>query len=245
MFSKIAIIFILLPTTFVSSPTCEDDGSFLDSYGWSCKDYDRAPEECKLSAKYEKDGKTALTCCCACKDSSKKPTILNGFRTSFLDQIDSRRRQQCTDTCFTESASCTQDCEEVEDTCKSECDDVQDTCFDRCDELAEEEDEEDEAGGIVADGSLPPPDPTLEWYYILIIVLVLLGLFCCCLALLWFMRTRVKTAVSGPATRNRAEQAPMVRNANYAPGGGDYYRPDPRMQYDQQYAGGCSGGPMY
>jgi len=240
-------VLVLLPTTFVSSPTCEDDKSFFDSYGWSCKDYDRAPEECKLSKKYERDGKTALSSCCACKNAFKRPNISNGIRLSFLDQIDSRRRQQCSQNCFIESEYCADNCEEVEESCQSDCGDVQATCYERCEELAEEEEEEETGGGVVENGTeeTSPPNPLLEWYYILIIAIVLLGLCCCCLALMWFMRTRVKTAVAGPPPKYRGEQAPMVDNANYAQGTGDYYRPDPRMQYDQQYVGGCSGGPVY
>jgi len=248
MFSKITIVFVLLPTTFVSNPTCEDDKSFFDSYGWSCKDYDRAPEECKLSKKYERDGKTALSSCCACKNAFKRPNILNGFRLSFLEQIDTRRRQQCSQNCFIESGFCAENCEEVEGTCQSDCGDVQATCYERCEQLAV--DSEEEVTGVVSGNGIKqqetsPSEPTLEWYYILIIALVFLGVCCCCVALVWFMRTRVKTAVAGPSQKYPAEEAPMVGNANYAQGVGDYYRPDPRMQYDQQYVGGCSGGPVY
>jgi len=241
-------VFVLLPTTFVSNPTCEDDKSFFDSYGWSCRDYDRAPEECKLSEKYEQDGKTALSSCCACKNEFKRPNTLNDFRLSFLDHIDSRRRQQCSQNCFLQSEYCAEDCEEVEESCQSECGDVQATCYERCEQLAVEESEEENGSGVVTNGEIvdpPQPNPLLEWYYILIIALVFLGLCCCCLALVWFMRTRVKTAVAGPSSKYPAEQAPMVGNANYAQGAGDYYRADPRSQYDQQYVGGCSGGPVY
>jgi len=251
MLSKLLIAMILLQMTSFSKSTCEDDKSFIDSYGWSCKDYKRAPQECKLSKKYEKDGKSALASCCICRNAWKKPDISNDFKMSFLEQFDERRRQsqQCLQGCYTVSEDCSDDCETTEASCQSKCTDVLSTCNELCvitneEEEEEEEEEEDEAGGVVDDDETADESSNamLEWYYILIIGLALLALVCFCLLLMWYLRNRVKTAVLRPTTQ---EQAPMVGNAQYVPGVGEYYRPEPPLPYDQQYAGGCTGGPVY
>jgi len=248
MVLKFPILFILLQLTLSSKSSCEDDKSFFDSYGWSCKDYDRAPEECKVGEKYEKDGKTALKSCCICRNAFKKPDILDYSGLSFLHHFDSRRRQlqQCQQNCVTETEGCSNTCETVETKCQAGCSETQNSCFSLC-ATVEEPTEEEENAGVVEDETVASPSSTtLEWYYILIIALLIVGLCICCLALLWFMRNRVKTAVFEDPSKNfHVERAPMVRNGQYAQGVQEYHTPAARLQYDQQFAGGCTGGPVY
>jgi len=248
MLYKLLIASILLPVASVSESTCEDDKSFIDSYGWSCKDYERAPVECKESKKYEKDSMNALESCCICRNALTKPDISNDLRMSFLDQFGESRRQsqECVQRCYQVSEDCSDDCMVIESSCQSKCTGVQLTCIELCEvqeeEEEEEENEEENVGGVVDDTDTETSsNPTwmgLEWYYILIIILFALALICCVCGLTWYLRNRVKTAVVRPT-----EQAPMMRNAQYAQGVD--YRSEPPVQYEQQYAGGCTGGPVY
>jgi len=244
MLRKLSVVFLLFPTALLSMSTCEDDISFMDSFGWTCRDYGRAPEECKLSEKYETNGKMALKSCCVCRNPLNTPgNILEGLGTSFLDQISMTRRQSedCLQGCSTDSETCSTGCGSVQTTCTSRCDDARSTCNRQCKLADENEDEDDEPGGVVDDedeSKNTSVSPAMEWYFILLIVVLVLGLLVCCSIIIYFVSNRTKVAVAGPSQNVRPEQAPMVDSSNYAREVDKYYRPRPQAQYENIYGDG-------
>lgn len=257
MVPKLSIVLFMFPSAFLSKSTCEDDNSFLDSFGWTCRDYGRVPEQCMFSKKYEINGKMALTSCCVCKNYVNTPgNVVEHFGMSFLDHFSKTRRQSetCLEGCSGDKETCSDSCDSEKNTCKTHCDDVESTCFWQC-ELVEEDEEEEGAGGVVEtedEDVTSSWSSSMEWYIILLIVLLVLGLICCFLVIVYFMQNHVKVGVAGSSPNVNTEQAPMVPNkapmvpdTNYAREVEQYYRPRPQAQYDNDYDFGRRNVPAY
>jgi len=242
------VVMMLFSTTSLSKSTCEDDENFHDSYGWTCKDYDRAPYQCNQSTKYEKNGETALTSCCACVGSSKGSIFTRDSGTRIDNKFAMIRRAtfECLSGCTAETESCKDFCGNDKSRCETRCTDVQATCDYQCELIDEVEDEVNDNGVVVTDDDDTAGSSNstqMQLIYILIGAIALLGLCCCCVIFIFLMRNRVKTAVAGPAPRAE-EQTHMVGQPN-AQGDGDWYAPDPYHSYNQISAPPCQGGPVY
>lgn len=214
MISGLPIFIILLPLTLLSKSTCEDEEYFSDSYGWTCRDYDRAPEQCELSPKFEKNGKVALTSCCACRSNLLKHDISDDLWSGFPVRFDTKRRlsDSCLMGCDGESDICEGYCNSDLNVCNLRCKDVKSACTSKCeDEDPTEEPEDPDA--IVEETPTPASGTTQIWLYILIGAIVLLSLICCCIIVYCLMRSRVETDVDCPSPDFCTEQAPMVENA--------------------------------
>jgi len=245
---------VLLNTTLLSKSTCEDDKSFQDSYGWTCRDYNRVPSQCTLSKKYEKERQTALTSCCVCREVLQKSNFLHDSGAMLSEHFETRRRQsyQCLSGCTAETEGCKDDCENEKTSCESRCSEVKTTCDLQCQLIDEEEEEEEEEekdiGGAVGDDDVAADSSNLQtmvWIYILIGALVILVLFCCCFIVIFLMRNRVKTAVAGPSSQFVDEGAPMVTNSQYIQDNGDWYGQTPYSQYKQTSEAPYQTGPVY
>jgi len=238
MILGLPIFIILLPLILQSKSTCEDEEYFSDSYGWTCRDYDRAPEHCERSTEYEKNGKIALTSCCACRNTHTKHDISEDIWLRSPAHFDTRRRQAdtCIGGCTTEFGRCEGYCNTDQNTCKLRCNDVNVACAAQCEDVAPAPTQEPADPDAIVDTEPTEPATTSKgldiWMYILIAAIVLLCLICCCIIVFCLMRTK-ETDVDCP-TDVCAEEVPMVENDCAQPIG-DCYQPVP-----QQYAQ-CGG----
>jgi len=250
MVPKLSIVLLLFPTALLSKSTCVDDNSFRDSFGWTCRDYGRAPEQCMLSKKYKINGKMALTSCCVCSNSfNTHGNVVEHFGTSFIDHIAKTRRQSetCLEGCSGDKETCSGQCDSVKDTCNSNCEDIESTCFWQC-ELVEQDEEEEEVGGVVPDedeDGTTSVSSSMEWYIIVLIALLILGLICCFSVLIYFVQNRVKVGVAEPAQSVKTEQAPMVPNTHYPEEVEQYYMPRPQAHYENHYDYGRRNVPAH
>jgi len=228
--SSIRFVIILFPLTLISKPACEDDRSFSDSFGWTCRDYGRVPEQCKFSKEWEKDGKTALVSCCVCRKDLKNNIIFNNFGSKEL-LATRRQSEECLTMCSAESETCSGSCEESKTECDSSCDEVLSTCswlcehFDDEDEEEEEENEED-AGGVVDDDGTATSNSKYHkqiGWYIMIVVLGLFVVCCSCFIAHYLIKVRVKTVDTGRPEKITREQVPMVASARNDQQVGDQY----------------------
>lgn len=192
-----------------------DEDNFFDSYGWTCRDYDRAPEQCEMSTKYVKHGRTALTSCCACKNTPTKPDM-SELGVSFLARWDTRRQADtCVFRCIEDSYTCSEFCDTEVSSCNFQCTEIQDNCVSTCDD----EDSDTSGEGGVVDGGIVLEEYTTSigagtgeiWIYILIACIVLLSLICCCLLFYCRLKTRPEADVACPPDYC-AEQQTMIGN---------------------------------
>jgi len=220
MMSSIRFVIILFPLAVLSKPACEDDTSFSDSFGWTCRDYGRVPDQCKFSKEWEKDGKTALLSCCVCRKSMKNKIISDNLHKLFTDHVSTRRQSEdCLNSCSLESETCSGSCEEDKNNCASTCEEVEMTCSWLCEQFGEEEEDDEEGGGVVEDDDTNTLNSSsfsrqIVWY-IIIGVLSLLACLCCCFVVYYLMGIRVKTADAGPPQQITREQVPMVPSTRY------------------------------
>jgi len=241
-------LMVLRTATSVSKSTCENDESFYDSYGWTCRDYERAPYECIQSTKYAMGGETALTSCCACQASSEESIFaLGDSRREVSNKAPIIRRvsDECLSVCTTGTDSCAILCGTDKTTCQSRCSNVKATCDFQC-ELIEGIEINEVLNGIVTTEETSPEvtdnSSFMQMIYILIGVAALLGICCCGFAIIYLIRNRVKTAVADPSPQY-AEQARMVKP--YAQEEGDWRGPDPYDPNNQISATPYEGGPIY
>jgi len=235
MISSLPICIILLPLTLLSKSPCEDEEYFSDSYGWTCRDYDRAPEQCELSTKFEKNGKVALTSCCACRGSLIKHDISDALWLGFPAGFDTKRRrsESCPMGCDAQSDICEGYCNSDLSVCNLRCKDVKTTCNSKCEDEEEEPTEEpvDPDAVVGEEPTAAASGGTQLWFYLLIAAIILLSLICCCIILYFLMRSRQETDVDCPSPDFCTEEAPMVGNACVQEVG-DCYMPAPQ-QYIQ------------
>jgi len=163
---KHLLVLFLMPKAFFAQSFCRDDESFFDSSGWSCRDYNRVPQHCKVNKRYGSNGKLALTSCCVCwgafLKSSNIPDHILGFLENF-GPTNRRLSQQCLHGCFSAFEDCSDDCDSVDTSCKLTCSDVESTCYQQCEQI--EKDEEEEADGVVeVDKSLLSSSAKMEWF---------------------------------------------------------------------------------
>jgi len=240
-------LMVLRTATSVSKSTCENDESFHDSYGWTCRDYERAPYQCIQSTKYAIGGETALTSCCACQENSEESIFALGDSGTEVSNKSPIRRvsDECLSRCIVETDSCTILCGTDKNTCQSRCSNVQATCDFQC-ELIEGFQNEDPDALITTEeetSEVTDNSSFMEMIYILIGVGALLGICCCGFATIYLIRNRVKTAVADPSPLYAAEQTSMVKP--YAQDEGDWRGPDPYDPNNQISATPCEGGPVY
>jgi len=145
-------------TSALAVQTCLDNTLWRDSYGWTCRDYDRVPQECNSVLAVSVAGITVSEACCACESHVE------------------RRR---------DFSSCITTCSAEDDACSSECTADKAACINDCtDDWAD--DDEDETGGVVpaeapTEGSSSSSSSMEPWMIILIILGVLLVLCITCL----------------------------------------------------------------
>jgi len=240
-------LMVLKTATSVSKSTCENDESFYDSYGWTCRDYERAPYQCIQSTKYAIGGETALTSCCVCQGSSEESVFALGdsvMEVSNEYPIIRRASYECLTACTTRSESCSVLCKDDRTYCEVGCSDIKDTCDEQCAII--ENIDSSEPNGIVTDPSPKVTSNTsfMQMIYILIGVAALLGICCCGCIIIYLIRNRVKTAVADPSPQYAQEQTRMVRQP-YARHEGEWRGPDLYDPNNQISATPCQGGPVY
>lgn len=167
---------------------CTDDPFFVDAYDWTCRDYDRATEQCSTAHLFaDADGFHAGHKCCACRRRLVEE-LTPEFREAVIEP---RRRQtglsQCFASCSSGASGCTNDCEVTRNNCRDKCTSVEITCQNTC-----QNNYDDNIADNIIDGpsnfpsNRPDDQPGggLEaWVIALIIVFVLL---CCCLSAVAF-----------------------------------------------------------
>jgi len=156
---------MLFPVNFlvlaIAAEACVDNLLWMDTFGWTCRDYTRAPIECRSNYAVSVGGIEAQEACCAC-----------------VKPVDRRR----------DYATCTGICQSDEIGCRDRCDTERKKCDYNCQKEIEADDDEDEAGGAVTgengdngddeEETIETPVQNLEWWAILLIVLGVLLCIC-------------------------------------------------------------------
>jgi len=106
------LLVLIMSTLRVQS--CLDNMLWKDSYGWTCRDYDRVPQECSSRLAVSAAGVNVFEACCACKSN-----------------VDRRRDYaSCLNTCSAKEDSCNADCTATQVGCVGECTEKWDTSED-------------------------------------------------------------------------------------------------------------------
>jgi len=151
----------------IAAEACVDNLLWMDTFGWTCRDYTRAPIECRSNYAVSDGGIEAQEACCACV----KPV--------------ERRRDYttCLGTCVSEEEACDKNCLADRRNCNYKC--------------GVDNEEEEDPDAITTDSEEPEPpivtrvNEALEWWAILLIVLgVLLCLCAICIVLYLMCMTR-------------------------------------------------------
>jgi len=158
---------MLFPVNFlvlaIAAEACVDNLLWMDTFGWTCKDYTRAPIECRSNYAVSVGGIEAQEACCACV----KPV--------------ERRRDltACLGTCVSEEEACDKNCLADRRNCNYIC--------------GTENEEEDDVGGVTEPESSEDETPIvtrvkeLEWWAILLIILGVLLCLCATCIVLYLM----------------------------------------------------------
>jgi len=164
---------MLYPVNFlvlaIAAEACVDNLLWMDTFGWTCRDYTRAPIECRSNYAVSVGGIEAQEACCAC-----------------VKPVERRRFTDCLGICVSDEEACDKSCLAERRTCNYNCG------------QAEEDDEDDETGGAVTEDdngngdeedeeeTIETPVRDLEWWAILLIILGVL-LFICTICIVFYL----------------------------------------------------------
>jgi len=244
-------LLVIRTTTSVSKSTCEDDESFEDSYGWTCRDYQRAPYQCNQSAKYAIDGETALASCCACHESSEEFIFLSGNSvTETSSKLTTMRRTstECYSSCRTGTNSCAVLCGNEKSTCESKCNNVKEICDIQCEFISEDTDVADTGGFVPEDDGTTAgtsnSSTSMLLLYLGIGFVAVLCLCSCCFVIFCLMRNRVITADADSCPEYVEEETRMVSKP-FAQDKRGWQSSDPYDPNHQISGAPCQGEPAY
>jgi len=149
----------------ITAEACIDNLLWKDTYGWTCRDYTRDPNECRSNYAVSDEGIVAQEACCAC-----------------VTTVERRRDEQ----------ECRSICLSSEDVCNKKCDTDKRSCNFKCIPATSGSNGNGGNGGVV---ETPEPTKTevvenaikLEWWMILLIVLAILLCLCVTCIVLYFI----------------------------------------------------------
>jgi len=217
--SSLAAAAVLL--TALASGNCVDDGAFVDSYDWTCRDYARAAEQCDLARGFaDAEGVHALDACCVCRRRRRKQLAAK-FGEDIVDDWERRRqnsRGACLVECQNDSMQCEGDCDNVRNACKDDCSSAQRTCDGLCGNT-----NNDVAG--IRDGDLIPiRDPDLrdersetgpQWWVIALIVATVLLCLCLCCGLAYYFLLPMLGPKTADARPSQPPPSPRPSRPSY------------------------------
>lgn len=153
------LLSLLLSTLTVQA--CQDNILWIDSYEWTCRDYDRVPQECNSKWAVSAKGISVFDACCVCRANVER-------RRNF--------------------ATCLNSCSAEEDQCNAECTATNAGCVDEC---TDEWDSSEDPGNIRTPSPVAsPPNGSSSELALWVIILLAVGgvvLLCfLCLFILFF-----------------------------------------------------------
>jgi len=159
---------MLFPVNFlvlaIAAEACVDNLLWMDTFGWTCKDYTRAPIECRSNYAVSVGGIEAQEACCAC-----------------VKLVERRRDfQTCLGTCVSDEEACGRNCLANRRTCNYKCGKDNEEVVDPNAVEIEEEEEIEEIKMIER-------VQALEWWVILLIILGVLLFICAICIVLYLM----------------------------------------------------------